>query len=1187
VAEVKYIRPAILRRIPRDNHSVIEASAGTGKTHTLEHLVVDLILSGACTIEQILVMTFTEKATAELRARVRSVLERLIGGDAAAQRPGDDVVRLDDAGHKRIRDALSAFSRAPIFTIHGFCRRVLGDLAFDSGTRFIVDVAPGKKLFHETFRTVLREHLAVDEDAAALLGQWLDDNNAEKLEKLLYEAYRNRYLATGASERNRTAVEELAAKFEAKSLQRDFAEAPVLRAASLEAARASIDSLARLTADARGSAHKLRRGLAQFDFNPLLKPRWVGEQLVKFRAAMTPWTLSFLEAAERAQIACSLEVQIADTFLPPIAERLARDKREHGAIDYDDMLAWLWNALDGPRGDTLVAALRERYCYAIVDEFQDTDDLQWQILRRIFVAGARPPYLCVIGDPKQAIYAFRGADVFTYRQARGELAEFGPSVPLIENFRSTANMIAACNVILDQRAGPPFFSGAISYDNPVKSGRDSLRALDADEKPIQPVTLMRLDETGATASEARAAIGRYIAATIHGILSEPAQRITMRGVEDGSRAVSAEEIFILTRTGAESLEIGKYLREAGVPFAFYKQEGLFQAGEAADILDVLRAIEEPGDRSRRLKAWATPFFAVPLRELANSGDLDPAHPLSERLREWNGLAEDERFAELFDRMLHRSGLVDRELFLSDSGRELTNYLHLFEILLEHAHGGRLSIGELIELLDDYVAGRAVTAREDPGVQRLESERKAVQVMTVHKSKGLEADVVFLFGGAYRINSSDPVAVFHEGFERRVAIGKTAKNAAIDRLKCEQEEEEQRLLYVAITRARAKLYLPFFPTGSTRTAVSGYYRPLNARLMALEADHSRYEFYDQTFRVEKIRFAKPEKRDEVQIADAFRAWTPPESLLRDEDAAVEAEFRRIRRRRAPLLVRSYTSLQRFATVAEPFGPEPEDFKTDEIDAAAAEAADLPGGRSVGIFLHEVLEKLDFATLDDSVNLAAWKARDDIRDLIASSMRRHQVLDPRWHDRAAEIVFNTLRTTIEVDRMAKIDGGLYRCQNVREMEFVYPIPELHHPLLSASRDSAWMVDRGYGDGAWTVERGYLKGFVDLVFEFGNLVYFADWKSDLLTSYAARAVEEHVKDRYELQARIYSIGVMRLLGIRSEREYESRFGGLLYLFIRGIGVGGSTDSGVYFHRPRWGELVASERELIGVVPALEGRP
>lgn len=1248
MAEIKYLRPAILRRIPRDNHTVIEASAGTGKTHTLEHLFVDLLLSGACTIEQILVMTFTEKATAELRERIRAVLDRLISGDAEAERAGDDVVRVGDAGLERLRNALFAFSRAPIFTIHGFCRRVLSDLAFDSGTRFAVDVAPGKKLFHEAFRTVLREHLAVDKDAAALLGQWLDDRDAVKLENLLYQAHRNRYLATGALARNRTAVEELAATFDASSLEQDYRRAAALRADSRDAALASIASLARIVtgARARGATGNLLRDLVQFDFLPLLNPKHVGAKTMpKFRGALTARTLRFLDVAARAQIASSLEVQIADTFLPQIAERLDRDKRERGAIDYDDMLAWVWSALASPRGAALVTALRERYRYAIVDEFQDTDDLQWQILRRVFVTNARPPYLYVIGDPKQAIYAFRGADVFTYRQAREELAAFGPSVPLVENFRSTADMIAACNVILDQSAAPPFFSGKIRYDNPVWSGRDDLRALNVGGKPIQPVTLMLLGEKSASASEARAALGRYIAATIRGLLSDPARRIAMRGAANGPRAVGAEEIFVLTRTGFESLEIGKYLREAGVPFAFYKQEGLFQAGEAADILDVMRAIEEPGDRSRRLKAWATPFFAVPLREVDQVDELDaaqadraprargnrlweplrewgalaeadravnatqgdkalnvtradraadavqadravdaaqadrasraPGNPLWERLREWNALAQAECFAELFDRMLHQSGLAFRELFASDSLRELTNYLHVFEILLEDAHGGGLSLAELIELLDDYVRERAVPAREDPGVQRLESERKAVQVMTVHKSKGLEADVIFLFGGAYRINSSDPVAIYHEGFERRVAIGKTAKDAVSDRIDCEQAEEEQRLLYVAMTRARAKLYLPLFPEGSTKAPVSGYYSHLNRRLLALEADRSRDEF-NHYFQIDKIALARPARRDEEQIANAFLAWTPPEKLLRDEDAALESELRRIRRRRAPLLVRSYTSLQKFRPERDPFGLEPEDFKSDDDDASqAAEAADLPGGRSVGIFLHEVIEKLDFATLDASPTLAAWNARDDIRKLIAAAMRRHQVLDPRWHERAAEIVFNTLRAPIAFEGVVRIDG-LYKCPNVREMEFVYPIPELHHPLLAASHD-----------GAWTVERGYLKGFVDLVFEHNGLFYFADWKSDLLDSYERAAVKEHVQQHYELQAQIYSIGVMRLLGIRDEREYRARFGGLLYLFIRGIGGGGSGDRGVYFHRPRWAELVAAERELIRVVPALEGRP
>ena len=180
----------------------------------------------------------------------------------------------------------------------------------------------------------------------------------------------------------------------------------------------------------------------------------------------------------------------------------------------------------------------------------------------------------------------------------------------------------------------------------------------------------------------------------------------------------------------------------------------------------------------------------------------------------------------------------------------------------------------------------------------------------------------------------------------------------------------------------------------------------------------------------------------------------------------------------MIVESYTSLQ---------AAEPDEFKTsvDSIDARG-DNVDLRGGRRVGIFLHEAIEKLDFKSFGDVPNAESWMARDDVRELFTGAMRRHGVNDARWLDRGREIVFNALTAPVALGETI-LEGGLYRLPGVREMEFAYPIPEKHHAR----------IDDGSG-GAWTVERGYVKGFIDLVFRRDKLMYFADWKGDLLPSY-----------------------------------------------------------------------------------------
>jgi exodeoxyribonuclease V beta subunit len=1169
---IRYARPTILDQVPHDRHAVIEASAGTGKTHTIEHLVLDLLLNSQCPIDQILVVTFTEKATTELRGRIRALLENVLAGGAPPKHPGDaKVVELDADGERRLEAALFAFDRAPIFTIHAFCRRVLSELAFETRSGFEGELVDGPGAFHQAFRAEMREHLAVDPDSLALLKQWLSqddsaarENLVDQLEKLLWEAHSHRYLASGGPARNAQALEALTARFQRPAL---IKASSALKPAKAQAAKDAVAALAKVidTHD-RKSPDSLRAALTDFDFSRLPDAKALAAAT---KSAGPPADIrELLDIVHAVRLAAPLEVRIVDAFLPPISLRLEREKRDRGRIDYDDMLEWVWRAIEGDGGDAAVGALRERFRYGIIDEFQDTDDLQWKIFRRIFLESGGKNLLYVVGDPKQAIYSFRGADVFTYLRARSAISDAGTEpIPLVENFRSSADLIAALNRILDQSAKPAVFSGEIKYDHPVTCGRPDLRALDARGKPIRAVALLRYAPKGGKASVARmrASLGRRIATEIRRIIHDPKHRITIHDGEP-ARQVEPRDIYILTRTGTESAEIGGYLREAGVPFAFYRKSGLFQTPEACDVLDILRAIEEPGSQSRRLRAWASPFFAVPYKNLFGNLEAPAGHPLNERLYEWKTLADNEDFGALFDLLLDATGLVSRELFQANSERELTNYLHLFEILLEVAIAEHLSLGEIIARLDSFISGSALPGGLDSDVQRLESERSAVQIMSVHMSKGLQAPIVFLFGGASRLNDRSKVWTYHDdNRERRVVIGRAARELVADRLAREAREENERLAYVAITRARVKLYIPVFPEGALKQKPTGYYAPLNERLQLLveelEADGKSSAPFD-LLEVPDTGFESADAN--TKLKSLLESWKPPEALLDPRDGIPEHEFDEQRSKHSALIVRSYTSLGTRPELRRDI--EPEEFKYD-VDTST-ESADLRGGRSVGIFLHEVIEHLDLKSLEDAKDLAAWRARDDIQRLFADTMRRHHVTNQRWLQRGTEIVFNALSARIATPGGTL--GPLHGLRSVREMEFIYPIPERAHPLLQSG-----------GNGAWSVERGYLKGFVDFVFEQNGRHYFADWKSDLLEAYTPDVVGAHVAEHYDMQAKIYSVGIVRLLRIRTQREYDERFGGLLYLFLRGMKAGGPGADGVYFHRPDWNEIVAYERSLMEVAP------
>ncbi len=1163
IATVDYYRPAILDQILDGRHKLIDASAGTGKTFTIEHIVVDILRTGAALLDQILVVTFTEKATAELRSRIRATIEGVLSGHSANVTHESVCRQLGDDERERLKAALFSFHQSSVHTIHSFCRRILTDLAFDSGAHFGLDLTSGRLEFHEALRAELRERLKSDARIERLIGEWLSDEHrtSANLETLLWQAHLQRYLRTAGRGRNQRALSDLVKAFDADALLAAFRTAAITD----DAVRDAIDvtnKIALILDRANGSMPLLAEGLCDINFEFICNPKKTNKRAGnrKFPDEMPRPVQTILDATERVQAALAIEQRVIDELLPSIVMRMDARKRKRGTLDYEDMLAWLADALDGPRGKSLAATLRERYRVTLIDEFQDTDELQWKIFREVFLTGDDRNRFYVIGDPKQAIYGFRGADVHAYLEASEELSKAGATVVhLRENFRSTGDMIEACNLIFDQNATAPLFTGEITYSHPAKCGRPALRAIGVNDLPIAPITLLKFQPSDGRykfSRRMREAVGRRLARTIRRIIAESDHAIEIRDDGQASRKITARDIFVLTRTNRDSAEISKYLRQAGVPFAFYKQDGLFQTTEASYILDVLRAVEEPGRRSNRLKAWASPFFAVEHDDLARFDDERSSQPMLERLLEWRGLAEAGRFADLFDGMLHQSGLVEREMLLSDSRRELTNYEHLFEILTQEASRHGILLEEIIELLDAYISERATPAGEDPNVQRFEDDRDAVQIMTIHKSKGLEADVVALYGGFFASNLPDLVSIYHHGNERRLAVGKPARDLEKVAISREKAEEDQRLLYVALTRARAKLILPYIPNGTMTQDLRGSYKQLNDRLRVLDGEGRLDQFFsvENLFAPASIGFQVRKESDEAPPDEnSFCDWLESTS----QPIWHEGEFADLSIRHRGLIIESYTSLQ---------AAEPDEFKTsvDAIDART-DNVDLPGGRQVGIFLHEAIEKLDFKSFGDTPNLESWMARDDVRELFASAMRRHGVNDPRWLARGCEIVFNALTSRFALGK-TMLDCGLYRLPEVREMEFVYPIPEKIHSMLGD----------GPG-GAWTVGRGFVKGFIDLVFRCDQMMYFADWKGDLLPSYEPVAVARHVERHYRLQARIYSVGVVRLLAIHNQRDYDARFGGLLYVFLRGVSQANDGHTGFYFARPSWNEIVTYESDLL----------
>lgn len=1134
MTDLGYRPPSILSEIPSDDHVVIEASAGTGKTYTLKHLVVDLLVGGA-ELDEILVVTFTRRATADLKRQIRTTLADIAGLDDHTA--GED--HIDNTARRRVRSAMLNFDRAEIYTIHSFCQKLLTEYAFFNGRLFDLQHVDENSLFEECAREFLRGPASTNPEYRRWLDHWLDqrvDGDPENLIDNLLDVYQ-----------------------------------------------------------AQQNGAILRRPIPQPPIEEL--PTRVAELCDRYASSNK----------KRKCAIYHLKTVILQKLLPPVVEQFQQRKENDGLYCYDDMLSMVAETLrDAEAGDenarAFIDTVRNRYRHALVDECQDTDPKQWEIFRRLFADSADDHRLFIIGDPKQAIYGFRGADVWTYLTAKKQLT--GDVLRLENNWRSTESMVDAYNRIFDQRADNPFFSNElINYEKPVDSrpaGYGEHRVRYADDNKTPPaITALRIhEEEDNSADDIRPRWLDYIGGEIESLLYGE-RRLETRDTSEAERwsAVNAGDIFVLTNTNSEAHQIGNLLRDRGIPYAFYRQEGLFQSHQAMDTLALLEAIEQPGDRSLRRAAFRTPFFAVPLRHLRQFDEEWSAGETARRkLDEWRDSAEEREFHILFDDILHESGILRREILFGDGERALTNYQQIFETLTERANSTGADLRQLI----DWLRGRIDEdteedddAESDDNIQRLETDRPAVQVMTMHKSKGLEAEVVFIYGGfsgsggggaikTFIDADLDDSSVLEQDDLPRAAVVSSKKDflteEQYDRLKMQNDWDNERLMYVAITRAKSKLYLCY----ASAPDPYGYGRGGRHEVVvrALDRLHDeRDELPDDEFEFVDIGpvGSHPESRkpDAVDTAD----WRDAVAQLDDQADTTETTADLIRgfdtARNSTRETVSFSGLKHFEGT-EPIELRVSDEEDDEdileeVDATAVLRGDrfdedtpiLGGGIRPGNFLHDILEHLpDYESALASDGVDDWASLSAVRDVIDEMADRYGIEDDYRHY-TETILFDTLRTPLELPGGVALDGIAAAERHAVEVPFQFPIPQ----------EDLSFVD--WPDDGPRIEEGWVVGDIDVVFRHDGRTYIADWKSNYRPDYSPEALAGYVDNTYALQARLYTLGAIRLLGITDRAEYDERFGGCGYLFVRAITPDRPGD-GVLWRKPSWDTVLQWDARL-----------
>ncbi|WP_448383414.1 exodeoxyribonuclease V subunit beta [Desulfosoma sp.] len=1166
--------------LPLDGVRLIEASAGTGKTHNIVTLFLRLLLEKDADISRILVVTFTNAATEELRGRLRERL-RAAWAEAANHGPKDPVLAavwetLDEAqrsqAQRRLWEAVCRMDEAAVFTIHGFCQRMLQEFAFESAVPFDWDILPDDgDLYREAAADFWRHFMKSADTLKArwLLDTWDGPKGLVKALEALKSPVRPRILPLPPEKDGPdfSALHELFEKIRALWNKGRSDIEDILRH------HQGLDrrSYTRLVIQ---NALDTMDALVECDMPPLSLPdpfkRFTPRSLAaKSKGGRSP-SHPFFDLCGRyedllQELLNSNRLGVLRSAYGFMEQAVSRRKEAERSLAFDDLLQRFQEALSGPVGSKLAEAVRQKYPVALIDEFQDTDPVQYRIFQRIYMGPNGPGPLCLIGDPKQAIYSFRGADIFAYMRAKRDA---GPDsvYTMTTNWRSSSGLVRAVNHLFSRHPYPFVFHEDIPFHEVQSAGR-------ADQEPL------RVNGTVPAALQIRFIPAKGLDCTREGfITAEAAERaaaadcagvivrllnLSQKGLAGiGNRPIQARDLAVLVRSHREGRMVQEALRRRGVASVSLQRESVFDAPEAADLLAVLSAVAEPADDRLLRTALATEILgwdALRLHSLEDDEAL--MEDIQNRFHRYRDLWHRHGFLAAFMTLFKEENVPGHVRALPAGERRLTNLLHLAE-LLHAASASHPGTDRLLRWFADRLHQENAPEEEQ---LRLESDENLVQVVTIHKSKGLEYPIVFVpFPWTIKPRGFKELEAvrFHDPDDLMLCVDLGSDSLDDHRQLAYREDlaECLRLVYVALTRAK---YLCITSWGRINKAAA------SAMAWLLFPKSELDPLKDPPESAMGALTGEDDLRKElaalVSSADGAMAleeaewgmgdvWIPKE----DRDPVFQARTFRARLD-LPWRVTSYTHM---ALGAEPHTPD-YDAAADDVEGEedASQAVDaiflFPRGPRAGRCLHEIFEKIDFSTLTPP----------DAENVVAETLSRHG-LEPVWVKSVLTMVENVLATPLP-----ELPGTLRHIglkDRLNELEFHFPIARLDPAGLGQAVRGHAFYEPSVEGLQFEALQGLMRGFIDVVFRFQGRYFIADYKSNHLGNrvedYRRKRLEQAMHHhRYPLQLLLYTVAVHRYLAFRlPDYNYDSHFGGVFYFFVRGMRPESTEHSGVFFHRP-----------------------
>lgn len=1179
--------------LPLNQISLIEASAGTGKTYTIGSLYLRLLLkagennfSRPLNVEEILVVTFTEMATGELKKKIRERITDAIDKLTTLSETQDKSAFKNDEFLTALCDNLNIFEAihrlklaeqnmdlAAIYTIHGFCRRMLMQYAFHSGIHFNLELIKDQSDLLARFANEFwREHFyPLPFEMADFIANEL--GSPDYVLSLL-ESDLGKNLIVDLE--NQQALSISITEFLHQYLGEYFKDIKALKRLWLESAGKISELITEeLNKDyAKGEPKSLSRR----SYNTSRLAKWIDQvnawandprDYVLNETLMSYFTQSalgekgeegaspfiapiFTELEERANALISpdlLRRVILYHYRQSLQQKLLDYKLNHQEKSFDDLLRLFCEALQGPQGNELAEMIRFQYPFAMIDEFQDTDSQQYAIFSKIYRDNPeKNTGFIMIGDPKQAIYRFRGADIFTYLKASDEAQS---RFELTKNYRSEKNLVNGVNALFDFPQSP-FIYQNINF-TAVDSRDDHLRFyLNGKAEPAYRFYLTESDKVNKTE------MAKICAISIQHWLKSAAENQAVFQNEDTCKTLQPANIAVLVKNRYEAADVIQELQKLGIASVYLSdQSSVFDSHVAVELLRILKACLNVAERPI-LNAIATALFGL------NAADI---HQIQQNEADWQRWADSfAQYQQTWQRqgilvMLHQilleQGISERLLSQATGERDLTDFLHLAEIL-QQAATLHESEAALLSWFEKQIQGEG---RQEAQI-RLESERQLVKIVSIHKSKGLEYDLVWLpfLAVPSKIPTAGDMNVYYSK-ERDETLW-DMENRNLNALYEETFAEELRLLYVALTRAKYQMAFAL-PAQFDKKWNALHYVLSQGEIgkeIALSAPKDT-ETLLQAF--------KEKMQDNVEICtkpnlEAFPALstnTKNDDLKAAEFTGnIEQDWR----------ITSFTSIEQghrrqhyftesagkkdavFDDAKDYDSQNAIEMSTALLNENESNILDLPRGKQVGTVLHRHFENCYFSDLANTEEI----------DKLRQSLQLDKTFTEPLQNWLQQISHTPLSNEIGI---ALADLANKDC--IKEMPFYLAIRE-HFDVEAFNR--ALKTNHHLPSEPLQFEQiqGMVRGSIDLVFRHNGKYYLVDYKSNFLGSSLADYNQEALKkemlhSHYDWQYLIYTLALHRYLqSVVPHYDYERDFGGVFYLFLRGMN--GEPQSGVFYDRP-----------------------